>query len=141
MRFSQTLIATLREDPAEAEIKSHKLLVRAGYIQKLAAGLYVYSPLMFRTLQKISNIIREELEAEGASEILMPIMQPKEIWEESGRWARYIADGIMFHMKDKRGTEVCLGPTHEEVVTTYVKRIVQSHKQLPINVFQIQDKF
>ncbi len=134
-------LATLRDDPADAEVPSHRLLARAGYIQKIAAGIYVYSPLMWRTLRKVSNIVREELEREGANEILMPILQPKEIWEQSGRWARYLAEGLMFHMVDKRGSELCLGPTHEEVVTTYIKRIVKSYKQLPVNVYQIQDKF
>jgi prolyl-tRNA synthetase len=141
MRFSQALITTLRHDPADAEVPSHRLLVRAGYIQKLAAGLYIYSPLMWRTLQKVSNIVREEMNREGSYEILMPIMQPKDIWEQSGRWERYIADGIMFHLSDKKDAQLCLGPTHEEVVTTYVNKAVHSHKQLPVNVFQIQDKF
>lgn len=141
MRLSTIPLATLRDDPADAEVPSHRLLARAGYIQKIGAGIYVYSPLMWRTLRKISNIIRDELDAEGAHEILMPIMQPKELWEQSGRWARYIAEGIMFHMEDKRGAEVCLGPTHEEVVTTYINKIVTSYKQLPVNVYQIQDKF
>lgn len=134
-------LATLRDDPADAEVPSHRLLARAGYIQKIAAGIYVYSPLMWRVLRKVSNIVREELDAEGAHEILMPIMQPKEIWEQSGRWARYLAEGLMFHMTDKRGSELCLGPTHEEVVTTYIKSIVKSYRQLPLNVYQIQDKF
>ncbi|MEZ4272643.1 MAG: proline--tRNA ligase, partial [Myxococcota bacterium] len=119
MQLSKMLIATQREDPADAEIPSHKLLARAGFIQKIAAGLYVYSPLMWRTLRKISQIVREEMDAEGGQEILMPIMQPKEIWEESGRWSRYVADGIMFNLRDKKQAELCLGPTHEEVVTTY----------------------
>ncbi len=141
MRLSKTPIATLRDDPADAEVPSHRLLARAGYIQKIAAGIYTYSPLMWRTLRKISNIVREELDREGAQEVLMPIMQPRELWEESGRWARYIAEGIMFHLVDKKGTELCLGPTHEEVVTTYVKRIVHSYKQLPLNLYQIQEKF
>ena len=141
MRLTTIPIQTLREDPSDAEVPSHRLLARAGYIQKIASGLYVYSPLMWRTLRKIEAIVREELEKEGAREILMPILQPKEIWEESGRWARYIADGIMFHLKDKNETDLCLGPTHEEVVTTYVKKIVNSYKQLPINLYQIQVKF
>lgn len=141
MRLSQSPLQTLREDPADAEVPSHRLLVRAGFIQRLAAGLYIYSPLMWRTLRKVSDIVRQEMERAGSQEIMMPIMQPKEIWVESGRWERYIKDGIMFHMADKKGTEVCLGPTHEEVVTTYIKRIIQSHKQLPVSVFQIQDKF
>ncbi|MDP6423530.1 MAG: proline--tRNA ligase, partial [Planctomycetota bacterium] len=116
-------------------------LARAGLIHKIAAGIYSYSPLMWRVIKKIKNIVREELDREGGQEILMPIMQPRELWEESGRWARYVAEGIMFHLKDKRGTEVCLGPTHEEVVTTYAKRVLHSYKQLPVNFYQIQDKF
>ena len=141
MRLSSIPISTLRDNPVDAEVPSHRLLTRACFIQKLAAGLYIYSPLMWRVLRKIQAIVREELELEGAREILMPIMQPKEIWEASGRWARYIADGQMFHLKDKKGTEVCLGPTHEEVVTLFVKSLVKSYKQLPLNLYQIQDKF
>ena len=141
MRLSTTPIATLRDDPADAEVPSHRLLARAGFIQKLAAGIYIYSPLMWRVLKKISQIVREELDNEGAQEILMPIAQPKEIWVQSGRWSRYIAEGIMFHLEDKKGSELCLGPTHEECVTTYIKRTINSYKQLPLNLYQIQDKF
>ena len=141
MRLSTTPIATLRDDPADAEVPSHRLLARAGFIQKLAAGIYIYSPLMWRVLKKISQIVREELDREGAQEILMPIAQPKEIWVQSGRWSRYIAEGIMFHLEDKKGSELCLGPTHEECVTTYIKRTISSYKQLPVNLYQIQDKF
>ncbi|MCA9726967.1 MAG: proline--tRNA ligase [Candidatus Eisenbacteria bacterium] len=141
MRLSQIPIFTLREDPSDAEIPSHKLLVRAGYIQKLASGIYVYGPLMWRVLKKVSTIVREELDREGANEMLMPILQPREIWDESGRWNRYIADGILFHLGDSKQAELCLGPTHEEVITTYVKRICNSYKQLPFNLYQIQDKF
>ncbi|MEZ5990487.1 MAG: proline--tRNA ligase [Planctomycetota bacterium] len=141
MYLSTIPIQTLREDPSDAEVPSHRLLARAGYIQKLAAGIYVYSPLMWRVLRKVQEIVREEMEREGARELLMPILQPRELWEESGRWAGYIAEGIMFHLVDKKGTELCLGPTHEEVITTWVKRTVASYKQLPINLYQIQDKF
>ncbi len=141
MRFSQSPLQTLREDPADAEVPSHRLLARAGLIQRLAAGLYIYSPLMLRTIRKVAKIVREEMERSGAQELLMPIMQPKDIWVESGRWERYIKDGIMFHMTDKKGSEMCLGPTHEEVAVTYIKKIVKSHKQLPLNIFQIQNKF
>jgi prolyl-tRNA synthetase len=141
MRLSRTLFATLREDPADAEVPSHRLLARAGYVVKVAAGIYTYGPLMWRVLRKVSNIVRAEMEREGAQEILMPILQPRDIWEESGRWSRYVADGILFHLTDKKGAELCLGPTHEEVVTTFVKRIVRSYKDLPVNVYQIQDKF
>src|SRR5690606_10648161 len=139
--LSQIPISTLREDPSDAEIPSHKLLVRAGYIQKIASGIYVYGPLMWRVLKKISAIVREEIDREGGNEMLMPILQPREIWDESGRWNRYIADGILFHLTDSKDAELCLGPTHEEVITTYVKKICNSYKQLPFNLYQIQDKF
>ncbi len=141
MRLTTIPLQTLRENPADAEIPSHRLLVRAGYIQKLASGIYIYSPLMWRVLRKISEIVREEMDRAGAAEFLMPIAQPKDIWEESGRWNRYIADGILFHLEDSKGAEMCLGPTHEEVITTFVKRICNSYKQLPFNLYQIQDKF
>ncbi|MHC4895696.1 MAG: proline--tRNA ligase, partial [Planctomycetota bacterium] len=101
MRLSQLLIHTLREDPADAEIPSHRLLARCGYIVKVAAGIYTYSPLMWRTLKKMANIIREEFDRVGAQEMMMPIMHPKELWVSSGRWDRYIADGIMFALKDR----------------------------------------
>ncbi|MHC4078408.1 MAG: proline--tRNA ligase, partial [Planctomycetota bacterium] len=141
MRLSQLLIHTLREDPADAEIPSHRLLARCGYIVKVAAGIYTYSPLMWRTLKKMANIIREEFDRVGAQEMMMPIMHPKELWVSSGRWDRYIADGIMFALKDRKGAEMCLGPTHEEVITTYVDGAINSYKQLPVNLYQIQDKF
>ena len=141
MRLSTALVVTQRADPAEAEVPSHRLLVRAGYIQKIASGIYVYSPLMWRTLRKISNIVREEMDRAGGAEMMMPIVQPRDIWDESGRWNRYVADGILFHMKDAKGAELCLGPTHEEVITTYVKNVCKSYKQLPINLYQIQSKF
>ena len=141
MRLSTFPLHTLREDPSDAEIPSHRLLVRAGYIQKIASGIYIYSPLMWRVLKKISNIVREEMDRSGACEMMMPILQPRDIWDESGRWNRYVADGILFHMTDAKNAEVCLGPTHEEVITTYVKRVCSSYKQLPFNLYQIQDKF
>ena len=141
MRLSQLLITTLREDPADAEIQSHKLLARGGYIQKVASGLYTYGPLMWRTLKKITQIVRDELDAEGAQEVMMPILHPKELWGSSGRWERYVADGIMFTLKDQKGTEYCLGPTHEEVITAYANQNISSYKQLPVNLYQVQDKF
>ena len=141
MRFSQILIHTLRDDPSDAEIPSHRLLARGGFIVKAAAGLYSYSPLMWRVIKKVFNIVREELDREGAQEVMLPIMQPKELWTASGRWDRYVADGIMFHLEDRKGAEMCLGPTHEEVITSYVNTAVNSYKQLPINLYQIQDKF
>ena len=141
MRLSQLLIVTLREDPADAEVTSHRLLARGGYIVKVAAGVYTYAPLMWRTLKKVSEIVREELDREGAQEIMMPIIQPKELWVSSGRWDRYVNDGIMFALKDRKGGELCLGPTHEEVVTQYANSAITSYKQLPVNLYQIQDKF
>jgi prolyl-tRNA synthetase len=141
MRLSQLLISTLREDPADAEIPSHKLLARGGYIVKVAAGLYTYAPLMWRVIRKVSQIVREELDRQGAQEMMMPIVHPKELWVRSGRWDRYVTDGIMFTLEDRKGAEACLGPTHEEVITEFVNTLVGSYKQLPINLYQIQDKF
>ena len=141
MRLSQILISTLRDDPADAEIPSHKLLARSGFIVKLAAGVYTFAPLMWRVVKKFSQIVREELDREGANEVMLPIMQPKELWVASGRWDRYVTDGIMFTLKDRKGSEMCLGPTHEEVMTTYVSAQVNSYKQMPVNCYQIQDKF
>ncbi len=141
MRLSQLLITTLREDPADAEVPSHRLLARAGYIVKTAAGLYTYAPLMWRTLRKVSQIVREELDAQGAQEMMMPILHPKELWEASERWERYVGEGIMFTLKDRRGGELCLGPTHEEVVTDFANTLINSYRQLPVNLYQIQDKF
>ncbi len=141
MRLSQSLFVTLRDRPADADVESHALLAKAGYLQKLAAGIYVYGPLLTRTLARISQIVREEMNRTGAQEMLMPALQPKEIWVESGRWERYVRDGILFHFADRKGAEVCLGPTHEEVVTTFVKRAVTSYRQLPLSLYQIQTKF
>jgi prolyl-tRNA synthetase len=141
MRLSELLISTLREDPSDAEVPSHRLLARAGYIFKVAAGIYTYSPLMWRVVKKFAQIVREELDKKGAQEIMMPIAHPRELWESSGRWTRYVADGIMFTLKDRKGSELCLGPTHEEVVTSYMNAAVNSYKQLPQNLYQIQDKF
>ncbi|MCC6669606.1 MAG: proline--tRNA ligase [Planctomycetes bacterium] len=141
MRLSQLLVVTLREDPADAEVVSHRLLARGGYIVKTAAGVYTYGPLMWRTLRKLSQIVREELDREGAQEVMMPILQPKELWTSSGRWDRYVNDGILFTLKDRKQTELCLGPTHEEVITDFVDTLVTSYKQLPVNLYQIQDKF
>jgi len=141
MRLSQILIQTLREDPSDAEIPSHRLLARAGFIVKTAAGVYTYSPLMWRVVKKFAQIVREELDREGANEVMLPIIQPKELWVSSGRWDRYVTDGIMFTLKDRKGSDMCLGPTHEEVMTDFVSSQVNSYKQLPVNCYQIQDKF
>ncbi|MGL5131888.1 MAG: proline--tRNA ligase, partial [Planktothrix sp.] len=142
MRLSQMLFVTLREDPKEAEIPSHKLLVRAGYIRRIGSGIYAYLPLMWRVLQKVSQIVREEMNATGAQECLLPQVQPAELWRESGRWDTYTkAEGIMFSLTDRRKRELALGPTHEEVITTIAKDMIRSHQQLPIHLYQIQTKF
>ncbi|WP_058998531.1 proline--tRNA ligase [Leptolyngbya sp. NIES-2104] len=142
MRLSQMLFVTLREDPAEAEIPSHKLLVRAGYIRRIGSGIYAYLPLMWRVLQKISRIVREEMNAAGAQECLLPQMQPSELWKESGRWDIYTkAEGSMFALVDRQDRELGLGPTHEEVITTIAREMIRSYRQLPQNLYQIQTKF
>lgn len=139
MKVSQMYAPTLREVPAEAEIPSHQLLLRAGFIRKSTNGMYTYLPLAWRVIKKIENIIREEMDNKGAQEIMMPIMQPAEIWQESGRWGVYGAE--MVRVKDRHGHEYCLGPTHEELVTSMVRMDVKSYRQLPLNLYQIQDKF
>lgn len=142
MRLSQMLFLTLREDPAEAEIPSHKLLLRAGYIRRVGSGIYAYLPLMWRVLQKISQIVRAEMNATGAQECLLPQIQPAELWRESGRWNTYTqAEGIMFSLKDRQERELGLGPTHEEVITTVARDMIRSYRQLPLHLYQIQTKF
>ncbi|MEG3895561.1 MULTISPECIES: proline--tRNA ligase [unclassified Microcoleus] len=142
MRLSQMLFVTLREDPAEAEIPSHKLLLRAGYIRRIGSGIYAYLPLMWRVLKKVSQIVREEMDATGAQECLLPQLQPADLWRESGRWDTYTqAEGIMFALTDRRDTELGLGPTHEEVITTIAKDMIRSYRQLPTHLYQIQTKF
>ncbi|MFM7087608.1 MAG: proline--tRNA ligase [Cyanobium sp.] len=142
MRVSRLLLVTLRDDPAEAEIASHRLLLRAGYIRRVSSGIYAYLPLLWRVLQKISAIVREELDATGALETLLPQLQPAELWQRSGRWAGYTAgEGIMFHLQDRQGRELGLGPTHEEVITSLAGDLLRSYRQLPVNLYQIQTKF
>lgn len=142
MRLSQMLFVTLREDPAEAEIPSHKLLLRAGYIRRIGSGVYAYLPLMWRVLQKISQIVREEMNATGAQECLLPQIQPAELWRESGRWDTYTqAEGIMFALKDRQERELGLGPTHEEVIVAIARDMIRSYRQLPQHLYQIQTKF
>lgn len=142
MRLSQMLFVTLREDPAEAEIPSHKLLLRAGYIRRIASGIYAYLPFMWRVLQKVTQIVREEMNAAGAQECLLPQLQPSDLWQESGRWDTYTkAEGIMFSLVDRQERELGLGPTHEEVITAVARDMVRSYRQLPINLYQIQTKF
>jgi len=142
MRMSQMLLVTLRETPAEAEIPSHQLLLRAGYIRRIGSGLYSYLPLMWRVLNKISQIVREEMNATGAQECLLPQLQPSELWEESGRWETYTkAEGIMFSLIDRQERKLGLGPTHEEVITAIARDTIRSYRQLPQNLYQIQTKF
>ncbi|MFN3361862.1 MAG: proline--tRNA ligase [Pseudanabaenaceae cyanobacterium] len=142
MRLSQMLWVTLREDPADAELPSHKLLVRAGYIRRIANGIYAYLPLMWRVLQKISNIVREEMNRSGAMECLLPQLQPAELWQASGRWDTYTkAEGIMFYLSDRADRQLGLGPTHEEVITAIAKDMIRSYRQLPLHLYQIQTKF
>ncbi len=142
MRLSQMLFVTLRDDPADAEIPSHKLLLRAGYIRRIGSGVYAYLPFMWRVLQKVSQIVREEMNATGAQECLLPQLQPAELWRESGRWDTYTkAEGIMFALIDRREQELALGPTHEEVITTIARDMIRSYRQLPLNLYQIQTKF
>ena len=139
MKMSKLFVQTLREYPSDAEVISHKLLVRAGYIRKLAMGVYNYLPLMWRVIKKVENIIREEMDRAGAQELLMPFVQPKELWEESGRWGAY--GGELMRLKDRHGREMCLGPTHEEIITAIARDGLKSYKQLPVNLYQIQSKF
>jgi prolyl-tRNA synthetase len=138
-RYSNLLIPTLREDPGEAETVSHRLLLRAGMIRKVAAGIYNFLPLGYRVLKRVERIVREEMDRAGAQEILMPFVQPAELWEETGRWGQYGKE--LARLKDRHDRNFCLGPTHEEVVTDLVRREVKSYRQLPITLYQIQSKF
>ena len=139
MRYSQLLLPTLKETPAEAEIASHQLLLRAGFIRKLTAGVYAYLPLGLRTLRKIEAIVRQEMNRAGAQELLLPMVQPADLWKESGRWEKYGPELLRF--VDRHQRESCLGPTHEEVITDLVRMNVHSYKDLPLNLYQIQTKF
>jgi len=139
MRYSEYLLSTLKETPADAEITSHQLMLRAGMIRKVAAGIYSYLPLGLRSIRKVERIIREEMERAGAIELLMPMVIPAELWEESGRWEQYGKE--LMRLKDRKDTSFCLGPTHEEVITDIVRREVRSYRQLPLNLYQIQGKF
>jgi len=139
MKWSETYIPTLRDDPAEAEIVSHRLLVRAGYIRKLAAGVYNYLPLMQRVLLKVTDIVRQEMNAAGAQEILMPVLHPAELWQQSGRW--HTVGKELMRTKDRHDRDLVLGGTHEEVVTSLIRGEVKSYRQLPLNLYQIQNKF
>jgi prolyl-tRNA synthetase len=139
MRFSQLLIPTLKETPAEAEVISHKLMLRAGLIRKLSSGIYTWLPLGLRVLRKVERIIRQEMDRAGAQELLMPGVQPADLWQESGRWEHYGRELLRF--KDRHDHEYCLAPTHEEVITDLVRREIRSYRDMPINLYQVQTKF
>ena len=139
MRLSQLLVPTLREEPADAEVVSHKLMLRAGMIRKLAAGIYTLLPLGVRVMQKVERIIREEMNRAGAQEVVMPCVLPADLWKESGRWDQYGKE--LLRMKDRHDRDYCFGPTHEEVITDLARREIRSYRQLPINLYQIQVKF
>ena len=139
MRTSQYLVSTLKETPADAEIISHQLMLRAGMVRKVAAGLYNWLPTGLRVLNKVANIVREEMNKAGSIEILMPVVQPADLWQESGRWEQYGPE--LLRIKDRHSRDFVLGPTHEEVITALVKNEVSSYKQLPLNLYQIQTKF
>ena len=139
MRVSQFFISTLKEAPSEAELPSHKLMLRAGYIKKLASGLYTWMPLGLRVLRKVENAVRDEMDRSGGIELLMPAVQPAELWQETGRWA--VFGPQMLKIKDRHDNDFCFGPTHEEVITDIARRDIRSYRQLPVNFYQIQTKF
>jgi len=139
MRLSQFPLNTLKETPADAEVISHQLMLRAGLIRRLAAGLYTWSPLGLRVLRKVETVVREEMNRAGALELLMPAVQPAELWQESGRWEKYGPE--LLRLKDRHAREFCFGPTHEEIITDYARRDLKSYKQLPVCYYQVQTKF
>ena len=139
MRYSRYLLPTLKEVPSEAEVPSHQLMLRAGMIRKLAAGIYSYLPYGLRSLRKVENIIREEMNRAGAIEVLLPFVQPAELWQESHRWEEYGSE--LARLKDRHNRDCCLGPTHEEVITDIARKEIRSYRQMPVNLYQIQTKF
>src|SRR6266446_10520869 len=139
MRTSRYFLATLKEAPADAELVSHKLMVRAGLIRRLAGGIYTWMPLGLRVVRKVEAIVREEMNRAGAIELFMPAVQPAELWQESGRWQKYGPE--LLRLKDRYDRDFCFGPTHEEVVTDLARREIRSYRDLPINLYQIQVKF
>ena len=139
MRYSNYLLPTLREIPSEAEVPSHQLMLRAGMILKLTSGIYSYLPFGLRSIRKVETIIREEMNRAGAIEVLLPMVQPAELWQESHRWDEYGKELARF--KDRHNRDSCLGPTHEEVITDIARRQIRSYRQMPINLYQIQTKF
>jgi prolyl-tRNA synthetase len=139
MLYSKLGLTTLKENPVDAEIISHQLMLRAGLIRKLSSGLFTWMPIGLRVLRKVERIVREEMNRAGAQELLMPTIQPSELWKESGRWDQY--GSLLLRMKDRHERDYCFGPTHEEVITDIARKELRSHKQLPINFYQIQTKF
>ena len=139
MRISRYYVKTLKETPKEAEVISHKLLLRSGMIKRLASGVYTYLPLGLKALKKVENIVREEMNRAGAQEIFMPVLQPAELWKESGRWD--VMGAEMMRIQDRHSREFALGPTHEEVITDIIRNDISSYKALPLNLYQIQTKF
>ena len=139
MYLSKFQLSTLKETPSDAEIISHQLMLRAGLISKLASGLYSWLPLGLRVMRKVEKIVREEMDNSGALELLMPAVQPSELWQESGRWEQYGPE--LLRLKDRHGREFCFGPTHEEIITDIARKHLASYKQLPVTYYQIQTKF
>jgi len=139
IRYTRYLMPTTKETPSDAEVLSHRLMLRAGLIRKVASGIYSYMPAGLRVLRKVERILREEMDRAGAQEVLLPAVVPSELWKESGRWEAYGKE--LLRVKDRADREFCLGPTHEEVITDLVRREVRSYRQLPLNLYQIQDKF
>ncbi|HJX01569.1 MAG TPA: proline--tRNA ligase, partial [Candidatus Humimicrobiaceae bacterium] len=139
MKFSEFFIPTLKEEPSEAEIASHSLAIRAGLIRKTASGIYSFLPLGLKVLRKIEEIVRQEMNSAGAIELFLPVLQPSDLWEKSGRWKEYGPE--MFRLKDRNKRDFCLGPTHEELITYLAYLDLKSYKDLPINLYQIQVKF
>src|SRR5580658_7648917 len=139
MRLSKLLLQTYREAPRDADVISQQLMMRAGMIHRVAAGIYDYLPLVLRSIRKFEQIVREELNRDGCQELLMPMVQPRELWDESGRWQFYGRE--LLRLRDRKDADFCLGPTHEEIVTDIVRKNVKSYRQLPMNLYQIQTKF
>ena len=139
MLFSKILLPTLKDAPQEAEVISHKLMLRAGMVRKVASGIYTWLPLGLKVFRKIENIVREEMDASGAQEVLMPMVQPKELWDETNRWEKMGPE--LLRIQDRHDRDFCLGPTHEEVITDLIRNNVKSYKELPLNIYQIQTKF
>ncbi|HFC30941.1 MAG TPA: proline--tRNA ligase, partial [Oceanospirillales bacterium] len=139
MKTSQFHLQTRKETPADAEIISHRLMIRTGMLNRLGSGLYTWTPLGLRVLRKIEAIIRQEMDKAGCLEMIMPTIQPAELWQETGRWDKY--GSLLLKIKDRAGRDFCFGPTHEEVITDFARKEIKSYKQLPITFYQIQTKF